>query len=536
MAAERSGRWLVLDPGCPGWAENWSAALGGAGTRTVRVPAGVSREDLADLVRDAASEPGLSGVVSLLAAAAEPDSREPAVPVGVAGTLALVQAMADAGMTVPLWCLTRGAVSVGAADPVSDSGQARVWGLGFVAGLEHPEIWGGLADVPAEASATAVARLWSVLARGGDEDQVAVRAGGVFGRRVARVPERGARGTWRPRGTALVLGGGGALGRHVAGWLARSGCEHIVLASRGAVPEGFEAELAALGAEVAVERCDLTDRTSVAALARRMRAAGAAPRSVFHCAGAADMTGLRDLTLRGFAEAGAAKTAGAPHLAEFFGADLDAFVLFACFPGVWGSYGRGASVAADAYLDGLARHLRGAGVPATTVTWGAWAAGATLDHPVVVEQLRRGGVSPLPPEGALDTLSALLAGGVTSELVIDLDWARFAAVFTARRPSALIGEISWAPGRPIAELPETERGQALSDLTRIEVAAVLGLSRPDLVRPAESLAGQGLDDDLAKALHERLSRRAGVAFPAGSVVRSDTPLELAARLATVFDA
>jgi NADP-dependent 3-hydroxy acid dehydrogenase YdfG len=527
--AAPSGRWLVLEPGTAGWAADWSAALAAAGARVVRVSADA---ELTALFRDPATLSGIDGVVSLLAADGSADPREPAVTAGVAATLTLVRAMADAGVTTPLWCLTRGAVSTGAADPVREPGQAQVWGLGFVAGLEHPELWGGLVDVPAAADATALARLWAVL--GGVEDQVAVRAEGVFGRRVASAPGIAADRPWRPGGTALVAGGQGALGRHVADWLARSGCEHVVLASRDAVAGEFEAGLAALGTKVDVERCDLADRASVAALAERLRAAGTPPRAVFHCAGAAEMTGLRDQTVPAFAATSAAKTAGAAHLAEFFGAGLENFVMFACFPGVWGSYGRAASVAADAHLDAFARYLRSTGIPATTVAWGAWAAGGTLADPKVVEQLRRGGVRPLSPHAALDTLSAQLAAGVTAELVIDLDWPTFAAVFTARRPSPLLGGIAHAPGRPVAELPAADRRQALADLTRIEVAAVLGLSRPDLVVLAEPLAAQGLDAERAEALRERLSRRAGAEFPAGAVVVTDTPDELAARLAAVL--
>ena len=65
------------------------------------------------------------------------------------------------------------------------------------------------------------------------EDQVAIRDAGVLARRLVRAsrPEpRGGRGG-RP-GTVLVTGGTGALGGHVARWVAGQGAEHVVLASR----------------------------------------------------------------------------------------------------------------------------------------------------------------------------------------------------------------------------------------------------------------------------------------------------------------
>ncbi|KJS51994.1 hypothetical protein VM98_34105, partial [Streptomyces rubellomurinus subsp. indigoferus] len=71
---------------------------GGAGQR------GRRRRDAAD---------GVAGVVSLLDAP---------------GERGLLQAMADAGVDAPLWCGTRGAVSVGAGDRVTSPEQAQLWG------------------------------------------------------------------------------------------------------------------------------------------------------------------------------------------------------------------------------------------------------------------------------------------------------------------------------------------------------------------------------------------------------------------------
>ena len=56
---------------------------------------------------------GLSGVVSLLALDQSPVAGFAVVPGGLAGTLVLVQALGDAGVSAPLWTLTFGAVAAG---------------------------------------------------------------------------------------------------------------------------------------------------------------------------------------------------------------------------------------------------------------------------------------------------------------------------------------------------------------------------------------------------------------------------------------
>ncbi|MFB9416029.1 KR domain-containing protein, partial [Dactylosporangium matsuzakiense] len=150
----------------------------------------------------------------------------------------------------PLWCVTRG----GGADDV--------WGFGRVAALEYPDRWGGLVDLPADPSAADREILARVV--GGAEDQVRIRDGVAYGRRLVRGAADGSR--WRPRGTVLVTGGSGALGRHVSRWLLEHGAQDVVVAGRKSVPA-----------------CDVSDRDAVFALVERVR-----PDAVVHLAGVLD--------------------------------------------------------------------------------------------------------------------------------------------------------------------------------------------------------------------------------------------------------
>ncbi|MFQ6856373.1 SDR family NAD(P)-dependent oxidoreductase, partial [Streptomyces sp. 35M1] len=187
----------------------------------------------------------------------------------------------------PLWCVTRGAVSVGRSDGAVDAVQAQVWGLGRVAALEHPGRWGGLIDLPETLDERAVTRVCAALTGTGTgtgivggEDQLAVRASGVYGRRLVHAPgnSRTASGGWSPCGTVLVTGGTGALGAHVARWAAGNGAERLVLTSRRGpeAPGAVElvAELEALGAVVEVVACDVSDREALAGLVEGLRQAG----------------------------------------------------------------------------------------------------------------------------------------------------------------------------------------------------------------------------------------------------------------------
>ncbi|MFC5946454.1 KR domain-containing protein, partial [Micromonospora harpali] len=206
------------------------AAHGGT-VRTLAVdPAPATRAELAALLAAGAA----TRTVSLLALDERPHPDHPAVPAGLTGNLALVQAVTDAAPAGPLWLLTRQAVSTGPGDPIAHPAQATTWGLGLVTALEHPAHWGGLLDLPAELDPAAGDHLLRALTNTDAEDQLAVRPLGTHLRRLARAAraERPDAPAWQPPDTVLITGGTGAIGSYAAAWLARHGARRLILVSR----------------------------------------------------------------------------------------------------------------------------------------------------------------------------------------------------------------------------------------------------------------------------------------------------------------
>ncbi|MED7947434.1 acyltransferase domain-containing protein, partial [Streptomyces sp. BE303] len=234
-----SGTWLLVGDDGFGLA----AVLSGLGAEVMTVPTG-SRSELAARLAGQEAE----GVVSVLGSVGE--------------NLALVQALTDVRSTTPLWTVTRNAVVTGRADDTVDVGQAQLWGFGRAVGLEHPEFWGGLLDLPPVVDTRAAGRLGAVLGGAlGAEDQVALRSGGVLVRRLAHAPAGavGAAGAWSPRGTVLITGGTGGLGIEVARWAAANGAERLVLLSRRGSQAPGAAELLAELPMAEIHACDLAD-------------------------------------------------------------------------------------------------------------------------------------------------------------------------------------------------------------------------------------------------------------------------------------
>ncbi|MEV4590487.1 type I polyketide synthase [Streptomyces chartreusis] len=485
-------------------------------------------------------------------------------PVATALTLLLAQVWADAagGTGAPLWCVTRSAVSVGTGDPLRHPAQAQLWGLGRSLALEHPDIWGGLADLPVRPGHRDLTRLAQLLAHGRSttwsEDQLAVRAGGVFAARFVRDDAPGTAHPDKPTvdglgGTVLITGGTGALGRHLARRLARRGARHLLLASRrGADAPGateLRDELAGFGARVTLAACDLTDRDEVHALIEGIPE-DTPLTGVVHAAGIPANGVLADLTPRHLADALAAKANAADLLHELTtDRDLGLFVLFASVTGVLGNAGQAAYAAANAHLDALAQHRRAAGLPATSVAWGPWAGDGMAADRAAEERIRRSGLRPLPPERALAALDQVLADDRPCITVLDVSWDRFAPAFALARPSALLADLPDATavtgngtGTPGAEagelvarlhaLPSGERERALGDFVQSRVAAVLGHETSAAIDADRAFKDFGFDSLTAVDLRNQLMAATGLRLATTLVFDHPTPAALGRHLHT----
>ncbi|MFG2639157.1 SDR family NAD(P)-dependent oxidoreductase, partial [Streptomyces sp. NPDC048362] len=546
VPATPTGRWLLVvaagdatDPRVAALSE--ALAAGGADPRTVSLDdRAADRAVLAEALADGQPD-GCTGIVSLLALAGVPHPDHPALSMGAALTLSLVQALGDLGVAAPLWCATEGAVSIGTGDPLSAPDQALVWGTGMVAALEHSGRWGGLIDLPPVLDPRALEAVCTALTGATGEDQLAVRPSGTHARRLVRAPRPSLpRRAWRPRGTVLVTGGTGALGPHIARWLAKGGAEHLVLPGRrGAnVPGAAElaAELAESGTRLSLPRCDLADREEVAALLAGLEERGEPVTAVFHAAAYIELAPLDGTPVDSFERVVAAKAAGARHLDELLDRELDAFVLFSSIAGVWGSSNHAAYSAGNAYLDALAEHRRARGLRATSVDWGVWKAANPWAERETVEdadffRVQRQGLPLIDPEPAVTALQHALEDDETAIVLAEVDWPQFAAVFGSVRPSRLLSGVpevrdltgATAPAATSAAsglrerlsgLPPADQTQVVLGLVRSHAAQVLGHGSPEAVPPGRAFQELGFDSLTAVELRNRLNAATGLRLPA----------------------
>jgi acyl carrier protein len=261
---------------------------------------------------------------------------------------------------------------------------------------------------------------------------------------------------------------------------------------------------------------------------------------VLHSANTAYLSRLDDTDVAGLSASLGAKAAGARWLDELTAdLDLDAFVLFSSISATWGSNDHGAYAAGNAYLDALAEDRRARGLPGTSIAWGVWDTRDWSAVDAVLDQQRPGSVTParlvrqgmnfLDPDRALTALGQVLDDDETFLALADVDWARFAPVFSAARERPLLALIPEAresevdteaaedagelAGR-LAALAPAEGLRVVTELVRSHAAAVLGHDSTGEVPATRAFRELGFDSLTAVELRTRLGAATGLKLPA----------------------
>ncbi|MCY0096376.1 SDR family oxidoreductase [Hoeflea sp. J2-29] len=176
-------------------------------------------------------------------------------------------------------------------------------------------------------------------------------------------------------GAYLVFGGTRGFGLAASEWLVERGCRRLALASlRGALSESGTEKVARwrrLGVRVSIHACDVTSEDDLKALLTQLRADG--PLSgIVHAAMQLDDALLVNLTPERNKAVIDTKARGAELLHRLTLKDpIREFIMFSSMTTLIGNPGQANYVAANGYLEGLARERRQMKLPALTVGFSA---------------------------------------------------------------------------------------------------------------------------------------------------------------------
>lgn len=330
-------------------------------------------------------------------------------------------------------------------------------------------------------------------------------------------------------GPFVVLGGTGGFGLETALWLADHGARPVIVASRrGQVDAIAQERLAAYDGGIVAEQADATDPASVRALLERVRERHGPIAGVVHTAMVLEDGLLDGLNAETLAAVVLPKAVGVKELDEATRNDpLQCFVAYSSATTLIGNPGQGAYVLANAYLEGLMRKRRQAGLPALAVGWGAIAdAGVIARDQKLGERLQRTtGVAGVPFRDALAHLGRLLAQGDavepvqiysslgTSAVANSLAVLKSPAFAALSHRSGDRGEVeSIDLASQIAGKSPTEALEIVLAMTKGEIGRILRVD-VDAIDARRPLSEVGMDSLMALELRLGVEKRIGVELP-----------------------
>jgi len=348
--------------------------------------------------------------------------------------------------------------------------------------------------------------------------------------------------------TYLVTGGLGGFGLRTAQWLIDKGARHLVLLGRrGPASTEAQPQLAlwhAQGLDVQAVACDITDAAQLRGVFERIAASPWPLRGLVHAATVIDDSLIRNLDPEQMQRVLEPKAKGAQYLhALTQGLALDFFVMFSSATTLFGNPGQANYVAANHWLEALARHRHAQGLAATAVLWGAIDDVGFLARNSQIKdalQSRMGGAA-LRADAALAQLEAMLLDGDSGQGVLELDFKALAR-FLPSANTPRFAELARAHGgdqdddndgediqRMLAELDDTALLERFVEMLKHEVCEILRLppARLDTQRPLQEL---GLDSLMSVELVVALEERFGIRLPVMELSESSSIDKLSVRL------
>ncbi|MBI4852597.1 MAG: amino acid adenylation domain-containing protein [Acidobacteria bacterium] len=326
------------------------------------------------------------------------------------------------------------------------------------------------------------------------------------------------------KGTVLITGGLGALGKEVARYLAKElSAKHLLLVSRQAtITTGvneFIKELAEYGANLEVVNCDIADYEALKTLIESIPAEKDLC-GIIHCAGIIDDGLVLQQTANRLEKVMSPKVNGAWNL-HFLtkNKQLEIFVLFSSLAATLGNPGQSNYAAANRFLDGLAEYRQQQGLTAQSLAWTAWAEvgmAAKLSAKLSENaryQLAGQDINALSTAEALKLFREALTRPEAVLIPAQLNIEKAKRAIKTSQKDVKAKEFSVLKLQ-LQGLNPTQKEQAILEIISQELASVLGMATKEKIDVNRPFTEMGLDSLMAVELKEKISKKIFLNLPA----------------------
>ena len=333
----------------------------------------------------------------------------------------------------------------------------------------------------------------------------------------------------------LITGGFGGFGLEAAKWMVKHGARNLILVSRrGASDNASKALLATLAekkVQVMAMAVDLTDEIQVSAMFDEIVAKSPPLKGILHTAAILDDAPIAELNPERIASVMHAKALSAWHMHQLTQRlPLDFFVLFSSVSGIIGNARQANYSAANTFLDALAAKRRSAGLPGTSVNWGAIATGMAVNSEEVKKHLDLMGMNTLTVSQALDSWAQMLNVALPQYGLMNCNWEKWQAFEptggNSPRFASLVKDSNQKQEASLTktcleinQLPEDEKQAAMCHALIEQVASVLRIPAERIDRE-QSLTQMGIDSLMSAELQAAINKTFGVRISTLEFMRS----------------
>lgn len=350
-------------------------------------------------------------------------------------------------------------------------------------------------------------------------------------------------------GLHVVIGGTSGFGLATAEWLASRGASRLALVSRSAkLSEAALAKVEALrlkGVDVQVASVDAANEPE---LGHFLRTVGARVplKGIVHAAMVLDDRLIDGMEQESIEKVVQPKVAGALNLERLTrDFDLDYLLLYSSATTLFGNPGQYNYVAANAFVEGLARRMSANGLPALAVAWGGIEDAGYLSRNIEADSnlKKRFAANLIPARTALDGLDRVFDRDGKSMTAVcsiaRIDWGVAKRELAATRSPTFILVGAGASAHQhidadatlekLRSLPLEEGTAALLEIVVAEIARVLRLPAKEVDRH-QPLAEIGMDSLMMLELRGTVEAALQVELPMMSLASGITAADVARRI------
>jgi phthiocerol/phenolphthiocerol synthesis type-I polyketide synthase C len=352
-------------------------------------------------------------------------------------------------------------------------------------------------------------------------------------------------------GTYMVTGGLSGFGLATAQWLVAKGARHLVLLGRSGITESDTQvtvdEMRNNDIDVKIVQCDVTDAIKMQSVLHDIQDTASPLKGVFHAAMVLDDKLIRNVDYNSMYKVLAPKVQGAWNIHRLTKEyKLDLFVMYSSVTSSLGNPGQSNYVAANAFLESLAKFRKKAGYAANVVALDAITDTGYLarNKQLSGRLTKRLGLGGITSEQAFDALETIILTDQTETIVFNANWAalkRALPVLNSNLYRNIMHGLSMNEGFSgedlidlLSRLDNSERQPVVVNFLIAEIARILQMPEEKIAHNC-TIQDLGIDSLMAMELATTIEVKLGIDLPVMTLADNVTLDGLANRIINMLD-